>query len=97
MHMHGIQSNQNFQVNPAYVARAEARREAARTRAKLRSEASALANDVGDEEGFVVSLRERGDPRQQSGQEEAEDQSNQRHSTEQQTATSADETFSDYA
>lgn len=97
MHVHGIQSNQNLQVNPTWVAHAEARREAERTRAKLRSEASALANDVGDEEGFVVSLRERDDSREQSGQQDAEDQSSQRHTTEQQAATSADETFSDYA
>lgn len=94
MHVHGIQSHLILQTNPAYAARAEAKREAERTRAKLRSEASLLANDV-DEDGFIVSLHEREEGRQGSQQHETED--NRRNSQSGGENNADADPFSDYA
>ena len=98
MHVHGIQSDPNFQLNYLYaLARAEAGREAERTRARLQRAASSLVNECDDGEDFSVSLARRGDSHKQPNQQNRQNQSSDSQQEEQESDGPVGDSFSDYA
>lgn len=97
MHMHGIPSNPNFQLNALYAAeRAEAKKAAERTRAELRRLAASTVSGFDDGEDVVVSLAGREDSQQQARQN-GQDENGEGRTNQSPGASTADEPFSDYA
>jgi hypothetical protein len=98
MHMHGIQTDPNFQMNCIYAAaRAEAQREAARTREKLRSAASSLAGSIDGEEDAVVRLAGRGDSQEEQEQHDGESETGEQRQNERVSNGTDDDSFSGWA
>lgn len=98
MHMHGIRTDPNFQMNSIYAAaRAEALREAARTRQKLRLSAASLDSGIDGEEDAVVRLTGRGDSQQEQKQDEAEAETGEQRPNQVQSRGTDDDSFSGWA